>query len=127
MYLYFRDLIKNDLKKDIFKLRKSLSIPQESRNSNFERYVSDLTHLSLGVAEDDSLSDGQSVIQIAQCIKLPLLSLNSNEELLDTVQCQFITVEWQLTNCRYFVFKKQNSQKARIQKDQKSSVYENMT
>ena len=43
-----------------------------------------LVHLSFGVAEDDSLSDGEGVIEITESIKLPLLLLHGHKELLDT-------------------------------------------
>ena len=42
------------------------------------------------VAEDDRLRDGQSVIQVAQCLKLELFSLDSHEKLLDALKCEFI-------------------------------------
>lgn len=51
------------------------------------------THLSLGVAEDDGLCDGQGVVQVTQGVKLPLLSLHGDEELLDPLQGQLITGE----------------------------------
>ena len=50
-------------------------------------------HLPLGVTEDDGLGDGQSVVQVTQRVKLPLLSLNSNKELLDALQCQLVTLD----------------------------------
>lgn len=49
------------------------------------------THLPLGVAEDDGLSDGQRVIQIAQSVKLPLFSFHCHEKLLDAFQSQLVT------------------------------------
>lgn len=51
------------------------------------------THLSLGVAKDDGLRDGQRVVQVAQGVELPLLSLYGDEELLDPLQSQLITGE----------------------------------
>lgn len=51
------------------------------------------THLSFGVAEDDGLCDGQRVVQVTQGVKLPLLSLHGDEELLDPLQGQLITAE----------------------------------
>jgi hypothetical protein len=50
-----------------------------------------MSYLPLRVAENDSLGDGQCVIEITQGVKLPLFSFDSNKELLDTFQCQFIT------------------------------------
>lgn len=49
------------------------------------------THLPFGVAEDDGLSDGQRVIQIAQSVKLPLFSFHCHEKLLDAFQSQLVT------------------------------------
>lgn len=54
------------------------------------------TDLPLGVAEDDGLCDGQSVVQIAQRVKLPLLSLHGDEELLYSLQSQLVTAERRL-------------------------------
>lgn len=51
------------------------------------------TNLSLSVAEDDGLCDGQRVVQVTQGVKLPLLSLHGYEELLDSLQSQLITGE----------------------------------
>lgn len=47
--------------------------------------------LTLGVAEDDGLRDGQCVVEVAQRVKLPLFSLDSDKELLDAFQSQLIT------------------------------------
>lgn len=49
------------------------------------------TYLPLGVAEDDGLGDGQGVVEVTEGVELPLLSLHSNEELLDALQSQLIT------------------------------------
>ena len=43
-------------------------------------------HLSLGIAEDDSLCDGQGVVQITEGVKLPLLLLYCHKKLLDALQ-----------------------------------------
>merc|ERR1719500_1750425 len=48
--------------------------------------------LPLCVAEDHCLGDSESVIEVAQSVKLPLLPLNSHEELLDPLQCQLVTL-----------------------------------
>ena len=40
--------------------------------------------LSARVAVDDRLGDGQSAVQVAQSLELPLLALNRNIKLLDT-------------------------------------------
>ena len=49
--------------------------------------------IPFGVAKDDRLGDSQSIIQIAQSIELPFLAFDSNEELLDTFQSQFIAFD----------------------------------
>lgn len=49
-------------------------------------------NLSLSIAEDDCLSDGEGVIQVTEGVKLPLLLLNCHKELLDALQ-QSDTVE----------------------------------
>lgn len=50
-----------------------------------------MAYLPLSVAENDCLGDGQGVVEITQGVKLPLFPFHSNEELLDSFQCQFIT------------------------------------
>ena len=47
-------------------------------------------HLSAGVAVDDSLGDGEGLVQIAQSVELPVLLLQRNVELLDTLQGQLV-------------------------------------
>ena len=49
------------------------------------------TYLSLSVAEDDRLCDGESVVEITEGVKLPLLSLDGHKELFDAFQRQLIT------------------------------------
>lgn len=46
--------------------------------------LSEPVHLPFGVAEDDSLRDGECVVQVTQGVKLPLFSFHSDEELLDS-------------------------------------------
>lgn len=48
-------------------------------------------HLPLGVAENNCLSYSKSVIKIAKCVKLPLLTFYCYEELLYSFQRQFVT------------------------------------
>lgn len=50
-------------------------------------------HLSSGVAEDDGLSDGDSLVEIGEGIELPLLLLDSDVELLDTLERQFVALD----------------------------------
>ena len=47
--------------------------------------------LALGVAKDDSLRDGQRIVQITQCVKFPFFTFNGHEKLFDAFQSQFIT------------------------------------
>jgi len=49
--------------------------------------------LSAGVAEDDGLGDGDGLVEIAQGVELPLLLLNGDEELLDTLEGQLILLD----------------------------------
>jgi len=49
------------------------------------------THLTLCVAENNGLCDGQRVIEVTECVKFPLLALDSDEELLDSFQRQLVT------------------------------------
>lgn len=49
--------------------------------------------LSAGVAEDDGLGDGDGLVEIAEGVQLPLLLLNSNVELLDTLEGQLVLLD----------------------------------
>jgi len=55
--------------------------------------VSEPVDLSAGVAEDDSLGDGDGLIEIGEGVKLPLLLLDSNVELLDTFESKFVLLD----------------------------------
>lgn len=44
------------------------------------------------VAEDDRLSDGDGVVEVAQGVELPLLLLDSDEELLDALERQLVAL-----------------------------------
>lgn len=55
--------------------------------------VGEPVDLSAGVAEDDSLGNGDSLVQIGEGVELPLFLLNSNVELLDTFQGKFILLD----------------------------------
>lgn len=86
------------------------------REIRFTHLLRQPINLAFGVAEDDGLGDGQSdseekgvqpcsnrfvqefvaprnsrIVKIAKRIKLPILFLNRHKELLDPLQCQFIT------------------------------------
>ncbi len=43
-------------------------------------------NLSPRIAENDCLSDGNSLVEIGQCVKFPIFLLNRNVELLDTFE-----------------------------------------
>lgn len=45
------------------------------------------------VAEDDGLGDGNSLVQIAKSVELPLLLLYRDVELLDTLEGQLVTLD----------------------------------
>jgi hypothetical protein len=49
--------------------------------------------LATGVAENDGLSDAQCVVQVAQCSQLPLLLLDVDVELTDTLQGQLLFLD----------------------------------
>jgi hypothetical protein len=48
--------------------------------------VSEPVDLSAGVAEDDGLGDGDGLVQVGKGVQLPVLLLDSNVELLDTLK-----------------------------------------
>mmetsp|Transcript_9826 Transcript_9826/g.21860 ORF Transcript_9826/g.21860 Transcript_9826/m.21860 type:complete len:325 (-) Transcript_9826:163-1137(-) len=49
--------------------------------------------LATGVAVDNGLGDGESLVQITKSVELPLLPLHSNVELLDTLKGQLILLD----------------------------------
>lgn len=49
--------------------------------------------LSAGVAEDDGLGDGDGLVEIAQGVELPLLLLNGDVELLDTLEGKLVLLD----------------------------------
>ena len=51
------------------------------------------TGLSPSVAENNCLSDCQSVVEVTQGVKLPILLLNCDEELLDALESQLVTFD----------------------------------
>jgi hypothetical protein len=55
--------------------------------------VSEPVDLFAGVAEDDGLGDGDSLVQVGEGIELPLLLLNGNVELLDTFQGKLVLLD----------------------------------
>merc|ERR1712137_1123727 len=57
-----------------------------------EHLVGEPFDLSASVAEDHSLRDVQSIIQVAKSVKLPLLTFNNNVELLNTFQGQLVAL-----------------------------------
>ena len=66
-----------------------------SRNGEItgSELVGEPVDLSAGVAEDDSLGDSDSLIQIGEGIQLPLLLLDSNVELLDTFKGKLVLLD----------------------------------
>mmetsp|Transcript_16527 Transcript_16527/g.42337 ORF Transcript_16527/g.42337 Transcript_16527/m.42337 type:complete len:454 (+) Transcript_16527:479-1840(+) len=50
-------------------------------------------HLPAGVDEDHRLGDGQRLVQVAQRVELPLLTIDHDVELLDAVQRELVTLD----------------------------------
>lgn len=57
----------------------------------FLHFLCEPVNLPLGVAEDDCLSYSQCIIEITQCVKLPLFTFDCYKELLNAFKCQLIT------------------------------------
>lgn len=55
--------------------------------------VGEPVDLSAGVAEDDGLGDGDSLVQVGEGVELPLLLLNGDVELLNTLQGKLILLD----------------------------------
>lgn len=55
--------------------------------------VGEPVDLPSGVAEDDGLSNGDSLVQVAEGVELPVLLVDGDVELLDTFQGQLITLD----------------------------------
>ena len=55
--------------------------------------VGEPVDLPAGVAEDDGLGDGDSLVQIRQSVELPIFLLNSNVELLDTFEGKLVLLD----------------------------------
>jgi hypothetical protein len=53
----------------------------------------ELIDLAAGVAEDDGLSDTQRIVQVTECAKLPLLLLDVDVELTDTLKGQLLLLD----------------------------------
>lgn len=60
---------------------------------SFTHLLGEPVDLSLGVAEDDSLSNGERVVQITQGVEFPIFFLDGDEELLDSFKGKFITLD----------------------------------
>lgn len=50
-------------------------------------------HLAPSIAENNGLSDGKGIVEIAKCVKLPLLLLDGNEVLLESFEGQLVTLD----------------------------------
>ena len=55
--------------------------------------VGEPVDLAAGVTEDDGLGDGDGLVEIRKGVELPLLLLNSNVELLDTLKGKFLLLD----------------------------------
>ena len=49
--------------------------------------------LSSGVAEDDGLGDGDGLVEIGEGVQFPLLLLDGDEELLDSLEGEFVSLD----------------------------------
>ena len=55
--------------------------------------VGEPVDLAAGVAEDDGLGDGDGLVEIAERVELPLLLLDGNVELLNTLEGQLVPLD----------------------------------
>ena len=55
--------------------------------------VGEPVDLPAGVAEDDGLGDGDSLVQVGESVELPVLLLNSNVELLNTFEGKLVLLD----------------------------------
>lgn len=55
--------------------------------------VGEPVDLAAGVAEDNSLGDGDCLVQVRESVELPLLLLNSNVELLNTLKGKLVLLD----------------------------------
>lgn len=63
------------------------------------------SYLAAGVAENDSLSNRQGVIQITQRLQFPILQFNWNVELLNTFQGELEFIQIALLENRHNIGK----------------------
>ncbi len=54
--------------------------------------IYDISYFLSCIAENNSLGNGEGVIEVAECVEFPLFALNSNEKLLNAFKRQLITV-----------------------------------
>merc|ERR1719234_1549646 len=50
-------------------------------------------HLPPGVAEDDGLGDGEGLVEVAEGVQLPLLALDGDVELTDSLQSELLLLD----------------------------------
>ena len=83
---------RRQVKENKLGLRATLWItPTQATRSCSEWYL--VAYLCLRVAKDDSLCDGERIIQIAERVKLPVFAFNRDEELLDALQRQLVALD----------------------------------
>lgn len=56
-------------------------------------FVSKEVDLATGVAENDSLGNIEGLVEIAESVEFPLLTVNGDVELLDTLEGELITLD----------------------------------
>lgn len=78
-------------------LLRHVAVHARDREVGLSHFLRQPFHFALGVAEDYGLGDRQRVVEIAQRIELPFLTLHRHEKLLDAFKCQFIAVDGKVT------------------------------
>ena len=67
-----------------------VSVHGRDREVTGSELVGEPVHLSAGVAEDDGLGDGDSLVEIGERVQLPVLFLDRDVELLDTFERELV-------------------------------------
>lgn len=78
---------------DVTILLSDISVSGRDSELLLAHLVGEVVDLSSGVAEDDGLGDVKSIVQVNKSIHLPLLLLDVDVELLDTLKSKLITFD----------------------------------
>mmetsp|Transcript_34310 Transcript_34310/g.84975 ORF Transcript_34310/g.84975 Transcript_34310/m.84975 type:complete len:251 (-) Transcript_34310:420-1172(-) len=74
-------------------LLRHVTVHRTHREVGLAHLLCEPVDLGLGVAEDDGLCDGECVVQVGEGVELPLLALDGDEELLDALEGELITLD----------------------------------